>query len=356
MNFNLILKGKDNFHKKLNNKTYSVLVVDDKEKLSYMNKKFKEFNNDKTIIGLDFEFKKVSKESKEIAIAQINLENDDTNAYIFIFYPPKLNKKGLGRFIRLLTNKNIIKVLHGGESLDIHYLFDSILKNDDNIQNFVYNLYDTKFLCEYYHVEKNIINKCSIYNFLEEFKIIDTKNIKHLNDLENKIGEIYLVEFDIDNLNNNLIEYALYDVIYLPSLIKKIINISDIYKNIIQELTGIIYYYKRVKHNDFLEFSEKVNGFNNYFIIYKNDKIKLIDIYNYYYYYELFNNLLIKLSEITYFKNFIEILLKYIIYINIKQEVYSSNGIVTKEKLNINLHNFLLNKTNIIKLFKTLTI
>jgi len=426
MKFNLTLKGKDQFYSKLNNKIYNILVVDTKEKLSYMNKKFKEFNNDKTIIGLDFEFRKVSKESKEIAIAQINLENDRNDAYIFIFYPPKLNKKGLGRFIRLLTNKDIIKVLHGGESLDIHYLFDSILKDDDKIQNFIYNLYDTKFLCEYYHIEKNIINKCSIYNFLEEFKIIDKKNIKYLNDLENKIGEIYLVEFDINNLNNNLIEYALYDVIYLPTLINKIISISDIFKITIKELTGIIYYYKRVKHDEFSEFFKKVNSFNNYFINLNDDKIKLVDIYYYYYYYdlpsltlhrsrepsgsdrickdkflsdttvvtevsgskasllkqnrssvplELANNLIIKLSEITYFKNFIETLLKYIIYRsvsvnasqidgtrstsfprNIKEKIYSSNDTITNEKLNINLDDFLMYRKNIINLFKCLNI
>jgi len=335
MNFNLVLKGKEQFYRKLNNKIYNILVVDNKEKLSYMNKKFKEFNNDKTIIGLDFEFKKVSKESKEIALTQINLENDSKDAYIFIFYPPKLNKKGLGRFIRLLTNKDIIKVLHGGESLDIHYLFNSILKDDDKIQDFIYNLYDTKFLCEYYHIDKNVVNKCSIYNFLEEFKIIDKKNIKYLNELENKIGEIYLIEFDINNLNNNLIEYALYDVIYLPELIKKIISISPIYKTTIKELTGIIYYYKRVKNNEFLELSKKINDFNNYSF---NDKINFIDVYYYHYYYHLSNNLIVKLSEITYFKNFIEILLKYIIYSNIKKTI------------TINFNNFLMNKQSIIKL------
>jgi len=350
MNFNLMLKGKDTFYKKLNNKTYNILVVDTKEKLSYMNKKFKEFNNDKTIIGLDFEFKKVSRESREIALAQINLENELDNAYIFIFYPPQLNKKGFGRFIRLLTNKSIVKVLHGGESLDIPYLFDSILKDEDNIKNFIYNLYDTKFLCEYHHIEKNKIGKCSIYNLVEEFKIIGKKNIKHLQNLENKIGEIYLVNFDINNLNSNLIEYALYDVIYLPSLIKKIISISPIYKNTIKELTGIIYYYKRVKNTEFLEFSEKVNSFNNYFS--GNDKVRLIDIYYYYFYYDFPYkfNLIIKLTEITYFKNFIEILLKYIIYKNIKEQIHS------KEKLNINLDEFLMNRQNVIKLFKDLYI
>jgi len=351
MNFNLILKGKDKFYSKLNNKIYNILVIDDKKKLKYMNKKFKEFNNDKTIIALDFEFKKVSKESKEIAIAQINLENNLDNAYIFIFYPPELNNKGLKRFIKLLTNKDIIKVIHGGESLDIHYLFNSILKNNNNIKNFIYNLYDTKFLCEYYHIEKNIINKCSIYNFLEEFKIIDKKNIKYLNDLENKIGEIYLIEFDINNLNENLVEYALYDVIYLPTLIKKIIIISNIYKNIIKELTGIIYYYKRVEVNTFLDFSNKVNSFNNFFIILNNEKIKLIDIYYYYYYYKLSNSLIVKLSEITYFKNFIEILLKYNIYKNIEYNIYSSNNIIANEKLYTNLNEFLMNKQKIIKLF-----
>ena len=345
MNFNFILEGRNEFYKGLNNKTYNILVVKDKIQLKFMNKKFKEFNNENTIIGLDFEFKKVSKDNKEIALMQINLENNTKNAFIFIIYPPALNNKGIRRLRKLLCNEKIIKIIHGGESLDIPYIFDDLLKNKNKIKRFLTNLYDTKFLCEFYHYQNNITNKCSIYNLLEEFKIIDKKNIKYLIELENKIGEIYLVEFEINSLSNELVEYALYDVIYLPELIKKFINISDTYKEIIRDMTGIIYYNKKI-NKKFIEFNENINSFNNNFILHDNIKINLIDIFYYYYYYELNNNVFIQLSNVTYFKNFIEIIIKYIIYLNVlkNNKVYISNNLVTTNNLEYDINNILLNK------------
>jgi hypothetical protein len=351
--FNLILSGKDNFYKKLNDKKYHVLVVQNKLQIKFMSKKFKEFNNKHTIIGLDFEFKKISKDTKEIAITQINLENNLNDAYIFIFYPPNLNNKCMNRFIKLLCNKKIIKVIHGGESLDIPYIFDNLLKKNINkISNLIYNLYDTKFLCEYYHIDNKIINKCSIYNLLEEMKIIDKKNIDNLNKLENDIGEIHLVEFDINNLSDKLINYALYDVIYLPTLIKQFINKSSVYKYIIRDLTGIIYYYKKFKSDYYNNINQNINKLNNNFILYENDKINLIDIFYYYYYYKLHDHILVQLSEITYFRQFIELILKYIIYNHIlnKYKVYLSYQIINDTNIDINYNNFLLNKKNIINL------
>lgn len=345
MNFNFILEGRNEFYKGLNNKTYNILVVKDKIQLKFMNKKFKEFNNEDTIIGLDFEFKKVSKNNKEIALMQINLENNTKNAFIFIIYPPALNNKGSRRLRKLLCNEKIIKIIHGGESLDIPYIFDELLKTKNRIKRFLTNLYDTKFLCEFYHYQNNITNKCNIYNLLEEFKIIDKKNIKHLIELENKIGKIYLIEFEINSLSNELVEYALYDVIYLPELIKKFINISEIYKETIREMTGIIYYNKKI-NKKFIEFNENINSFNNNFILYNNIKINLIDIFYYYFYYELNNNIFIQLSNVTYFKNFIETIIKYKIYLNVlkNNKVYISNNLITTNTLEYNINNILLNK------------
>ena len=342
---NFILEGKNEFYKGLNNKIYNVLVVKDKMQLKFMNKKFKEFNNENTIIGLDFEFKKISKDNKEIALMQINLENNTKNAFIFIIYPPALNNKGSRRLRKLLYNEKIIKIIHGGESLDIPYIFDELLKTKNRIKKFLSNLYDTKFLCEFYHYQNNITNKCSIYNLLEEFKIIDKKNIKYLTELENKIGEIYLVEFEINSLSNELVEYALYDVIYLPELIKKFINISDTYKEIIRDMTGIIYYNKKI-NKKFIEFNENINSFNNNFILHDNIKINLIDIFYYYYYYELNNNVFIQLSNVTYFKSFIEIIIKYKIYLNVlkNNKVYISNNLVNTNNLEYDVNNILLDK------------
>jgi hypothetical protein len=337
MKFNLILYGKNEFYQNLNDKIYYILVVDDNDKINFMNNKFKEFEKEDTIIGLDFEFRKVSKNSREIALAQINLENNEQDAFIFIFYPPNLKNKIF--LLNLLCNKNIIKILHGGESLDIPYLFNDFFDNNNKlIKDFIINLYDTKFLCEYYHLINNLNKKCSIYNLLEEFKIIDKKNIKKLEDLEKNIGKIYFVRFDINNLSENLINYALYDVIYLPTLIKKFINIKM--TKIISEFTGIIYYLK--KTNEIDEINKILNNYNNQIIISK-DNINLIEIFNYYY--ENIPNPLIKLSQITYFKQFIKNIIKYIIYKYISKKY---NIKINLPKLN----KFLLNNLNIIKFIK----
>jgi hypothetical protein len=173
---------------------------------------------------------------------------------------------------------------------------------------------------------------------LEEFKIIDKKNIKKLEDLEKNIGKIYFVRFDINNLSENLINYALYDVIYLPTLIKKFINIKM--TKIISEFTGIIYYLK--KTNEIDEINKILNNYNNQIIISK-DNINLIEIFNYYY--ENIPNPLIKLSQITYFKQFIKNIIKYIIYKYISKKY---NIKINLPKLN----KFLLNNLNIIKFIK----
>jgi hypothetical protein len=326
MKFNLILNGYEQFYPNSNKKIYKILVVNNNEQFQFMNDIFIKFNNSNTIIGLDFEFQKVSKETRINALTQINLENDSDEGYIFIFYPPNLTNDVKISYIKLLCNKSIIKILHGGESLDIPYLFDTLFnKNKKLIKNFIYNLYDTKFLCEYYHIENNINKKCSIYNLLEEFNIIGEIQISFLKELEEKLGLIHLVTFNINNLSDTMILYALYDVLYLPSLITKFIKISPIYKNIIKELTAIIYYYKRCEDQQFQNYKIELNNYYNNNLIEKYNTF--IQNNN--------DNLLIKLSNITYFKDFIKFLIKY--------KIFNIN--------NIDINSFLLNKHNIIYIY-----
>lgn len=64
---------------------------------------------------------------------KLNLEND-TTGIIFILHPPSV--KSTESLIQLLTTPNIIKILHGSESLDIPYLYNQLLIKSDNILNF----------------------------------------------------------------------------------------------------------------------------------------------------------------------------------------------------------------------------
>ena len=339
-----------------NNKRYNIYIVKSPKEIKNMINEFEKYlkYNKNKIIGLDFEFKKVTKIEKIIALTQIILDYELVSL-IYLFYPPILSKNELNVFIKLLCDESIIKILHGAESLDIPYLFDTILNKDKiKIEKFIKNLYDTKYICEYYYLKKNEKGKCGIYYILEEFKIIDKKEIKYLDDLNEKLGEIYLLEFDIYTMSNEMIEYAYYDVLYLPDLIKTLINNyfkKDNNLKLIKELTGINYYYRKNISDKFNKIYNTVNLFNNYFILYKDDKIKLIEIFNWYYYSELSTNLLL-LANINYFSNFIDTMIKFIIYKKIlsKNKVFISNNQITSDnKLDIDISDIILNNKCLLK-------
>jgi hypothetical protein len=285
-----------------NNKKYNINIIRTGNKLfidiinNYL------LQND-LIIGIDFEFK-----NKNIALMQINLECNELEPYIFVIYPPELNKKEKNILIKLLTLPKIIKILHGGESLDIPYLINTFFKSDKKLVNkFLTNLIDTKFLCEYYHFENRINKKCNIYDLLNEFKIINHEKINFLEKIENKIGPIYLANFDINNLNKNLIFYAIYDVVYLPELYKKMCINNIVYKIIIPELTQVVYYNKYF-NTYYQKIKIYVDQLNNTNV----NNNKLIDYYKNNY--DKIMQSILNLNSINYFKSFIEIITKFIFY------------------------------------------
>lgn len=315
MTYNLILNGAKEFYPNTNNIQYNILKVDNNDKTKIMIDRIKKFiknqESNKDInhyIGIDLEFNKVSKETKDIALMQINLENNSKDAYIFIFKPSDLNNDII---IELLTNTYITKILHGSESLDIPYIFNQLLVTKKNIDNFCNNFYDTKFLCEYYNITNRIKKSCSIYKLLENHNIITPNKLEELEAIEKDMGNISNISIDINNLNDNLLKYALYDVLYLPILIQKLLSYGDIYKYLLPETTHLIFKSKRNIEMDFHNLEIIINKQNNYFIQYNDSKFSLNTIYETYLYqcFE-FNNLI----EINYFKNFFTIITKLIIY------------------------------------------
>jgi len=107
---------------KINN--YNLILGDNKETLKKMINYFKTFMKikDKKQVGVDFEFNRVNNERK-IALFQINLESPNTKT-IFMFYPPDLSINQVKVLKQLLYSEDII--IHGGESLDMPYLFSEI--------------------------------------------------------------------------------------------------------------------------------------------------------------------------------------------------------------------------------------
>lgn len=329
MTYNLILNGVKEFYPKTNNIRYNVLKIDNMINMNIMIERFKLFiknqNKTKHYIGIDLEFNKVSKETKDIALMQINMENDKKEAYIFLFKPSELNTNDKKILIELLTSPHIIKILHGSESLDIPYIFNELLVTKKNIDNFCSNFYDTKFLCEYYNIMNRIKKSCSIYSLLEDHNIITRKKVKELEQIEKKMGNISEIIIDIHNLNDNILKYALYDVIYLPQLIRKLLLYGDIYHYIIPDITHLVFKNKRNIEDQLQDLEKIINQQNNNFIQDKDNKYSLNTIYEIYLYqYFQFNDMI----DINYFRNFFTIITKLIIYQNISNQytVYISNN------------------------------
>jgi hypothetical protein len=374
--YDIILYGEEEF-KCINNKKYNILKVDNYKKEKYMIKIFNKFItnqnnnlNEKHYIGIDLEYNKVSKSKRDISLLQLNLENDSNKSYIFVLYPPDLKSDNLNILINLLTNEYIIKILHGGESLDIPYLFDQLFISKNNIDNFCKNFYDTKYLCDYNfmnnfkliqiesEMNKSFPMSCSIYKLLLQAGIINIDKYNDLDKIEDTIGPIYLINIDIYNLDYNVLRYALYDVIFLPELIKYFMNMDYNKSLIISEISQLVYKYKRNIDKQFLDLEKIINTMNTFTLKFENKKFKLNDIWNIY-----FSNLIddfILLNSINYFKAFIKIITKFIIYSNIydKYTLYTNKNIIFKYDFKSyykwlifypNINNILINYNNLIK-------
>jgi hypothetical protein len=314
---------------KINN--YNLILGDNKENIKKMINYFKTFMkiNDKKSVGIDFEFNRVNNERK-IALFQINLESPNTKT-IFMFYPPDLDKKQIKVLKQLLYTENII--IHGGESLDMPYLFSEIFIKNKNIIKFLKNVKDTKFMCESYNYENNYIEyKCKIYYLLKQMKVIDKIQFDFLLENEEKMGAIYNIFIDVKNMKKELINYCAYDVLYLPRLIKSFPN-NIYYNNILPEITNIIIFAKQLNFidNNLL----LLNKFNNFYIIYKENKIIFNNIYK-------LNTDTIKFEYLdliinsNYFKKFFQMIFKFIIYIYITNnfEYYINKNVKQNIKLN----------------------
>ena len=349
MQYDLILEGKNEFYPNLNKKKYNICLVNSKEKINFMIKFFNNFIdnqnkhvNKKHFIGCDFEFNRVQKTQREVALFQINLETDSDIGTLFVFNPPELNNEHNKVLIKLLTNNKIIKILHGGESLDIPYLFDQVLVTDENINNFCKNLYDTKYLCEYNHIESNSDNKkCSIYYLLVENKIITKQKFIDLEKIEEKMGPIYLIQINIHTMSDALFRYSLYDVLFLPELVKTFLKKSTVYTKLIPEISTIIFKYKRLENHEINKIKKIVYSYNNNFIKSDDNYYLLNEIYNYYLLSitnKTFNNLI----QITYFKEFLEICLKYIVYKHVSnfQNIYQTKSVIAPEIENFNFNKY----------------
>ena len=269
---------------------------------NYIETFIKNSHNNK-IVAIDFEFNRVNNK-RVIGLCQINFKINN-NCDIFLFYPPNIN---IRLFEKLLISPNIIKVLHGAESLDIPYLFDNVIMKK-NIQLFCNNLFDTRYLCEYYNIENNNGGRCRIYELMKQMGAITEKQYNEMILNDKKLGHIWEIHIDVTKMSDKLIKYCVDDVEFLPHLYEKFPK-NEIYTKIIPAMTQFNYIVRYTENLDKMfanisqyntrrdaEYDMSYNEIYIVIIIWLNSDSTYYILYN-----------------INYFKKIIDLIVKNIVY------------------------------------------
>ena len=307
--------------------------------------------NDK-YLGLDFEFN-----TKVVALMQINFEQSRLDLFeyslIFLFHPNQFSKKWKNFFINKIICGNTYKILHGSDSLDIPYVYNDLLSNNvELITKFNNYFIDTKFLCEYqFYKNGEKLGKCKIYYFLLNEGIISQKVFDKLLENERKMGPIWDIIIHINRLNESLIDYTLYDVLFLPHLVYNLHKKIEDHK-IINELTQLTYIEKR----NLLEIVPKneINKINNY-IIFIDKPYRLNDLFNKFLDKLKSKDNIDKILKINYFKTTLVMIFKYEFIIHAIKKYVIYEKLSEKIKYDKNILSYksnYLNKNNIINLIK----
>ena len=363
----------------INDNQYFILITNTKriEKLFiiYVVYYYNHLKTDKhNYVGIDFEFNR-----GKIALMQITFGD-----YIWITNPLLYDQNSLNIFINLiLLNNKIYKIMQGPESLDLPYMYTELFKNNkDNIIKFTKRLIDTRFLCEYYRLSKNELGKCSIYDGMRFFATIDEKEYNNLLQINESMGPVQYIQWDINKMDAFNIKYAYYDVIYLPTYL------NDIYKHILKytrQFSRNYYYILQIIQFVLLErkniidiakhSKEIVDTMNNYFVKIHDNQYKLIEVYDIILYnFKIVDNTDFKnnvnnanvidtnvidinfILAVNYIKNTFSFILKHIVYYSISKLsiIYKTKQDILKNPIKINNINIELKKYRFNKIIKLL--
>jgi len=324
------------------------------------------YNEKINYLGIDMEFNNIDNEpqNKIIALIQLSFFYGKFK-YVWIINPFLMSKNSKKIFVDMLLNNKLYKIFHGSDSLDLPLLYKYILQNNKKkMIIFMQHVFDTRFLCEFYKILINYIDrKCSLYEGLIYYKSITQKLYAELNKNEEKISLDLKTNWNIKNLTYEQIKYAFHDSIHLKKFffdiikhIKKITN--DFYIiNFNISLFRFVTITKLVLFNDFDKIKKNIDAMNNYFIINKGDNMRLIEIYE-----NIINNININeinisnFLNINYFKKILSIVLKFITYYIMTKYyvVYKMKNIKLGCKINFNIIINLIKKTKTIKLINYL--
>ncbi len=263
------------------------------------------------IIGIDFEFNRINNK-RQIALCQMNFERSKKSD-IFLFYPPNIK---ISLLKKLLTTDNIIKILHGGESLDIPYLFNNIIK--ESKKEFCNNLFDTRYMCEYYNSVNNLESKCKIYELLLNMKVINKNRYNDLMKNDKKLGDIWNILIDVKNMSKELVEYCINDVKYLPDLYRKFPK-NEMYNKIIPSIANINFILRNNNSKNNLDYL--FTNISKYNLTKYYENYNYIDVYNTIFYWLMTIDNFYHLYSINYFKKILEVMIKNILYHKLNNKI-----------------------------------
>jgi hypothetical protein len=300
--------------------------------------------------------------------------------------PNELEPAMMDNFVELIIcNKYIKKILHGSDSLDIPYMYEEMLKGDPNkIMRFTRTLIDTRFLCEYYKLNRGdeSDNKCSIYDedknrsAIFYFGVISAEQQDKLTNILESMPAVHDIAWNIHKMPKSQVLYAQYDVIFLKYFYYRMIYVAtlddksdmgkkmiiELYKHVLFELTQFVYLERREITFVMAKCKEEIDPINNYMIRKPDGISKLVDIFN-----QVSTGLVTsdpkveidKLLKVNYFKGLLMILIKKMVYtiISRKCRIYKDRTTLWTDKLdNKFIFDFLekLNYGYLYKMFKDL--
>lgn len=286
---------------KLDNYEIYILKKDSADAFKQFEKSLNNLNNlnipgEIYYCGIDFEFNR-----NQIALCQFALYH---TRKIFIFNPATISHSLKKLWIdQVLVNKNIYKIMHGAESLDIPFIESYISSSNDGgskFINFIQYFIDTRFICELEKISAASSNiKCSLYDAFLHYNAITKEKHEFLEKNHDDMGPIYKIYWDVNRLSYKLIVYAAYDVIFLKDLYmctlkkyKKVSSLEEI--KILIKLNQLVMISKNIKKYDIKQLASSNNS--NY------DIQKILES----------NDLIMRLNKIDYFRKTFNAFLKYV--------------------------------------------
>lgn len=301
-------------------------------------------------IGLDFEFNE-----KRIALCQMSFYPFRDDRMIFVVDPNLLTAKQTDLLIQRIFRSPVVRLIHGSDSLDTPYMFEELFqRNVFTITDYVKNVIDTRFICEYYKGSVGAEdNKCSIYDALRYFKVITEEKYNSLHKINEVMGPVHDVNWNIKSMSSYHLKYAAYDVLYLKKFYYNMLKMGKIVGEethrellVVPYITRLVFLEKYDVSTIIKTYKDIVNSANNYFIQKPGRNLTFVEILN-----TVMGNIKIpkmeyliqNLNNVNYFRGVLKVLFKIIVYgVLFKRfRVYKSK----KEQVTMKLSYSEINKT-----------